>query len=376
MADVGAPRVNAQTREQALAQRGRQWSHVSRDAVGHVYYSIHVQNTTPLPIPAVFNETRTDPLLKVPRDYYGSIIRFSVPGLLIPIFFFPNPNNNANGNLSVTLTFGGVPFETYLIYVPANNLPTTDPFYYAVFSYQQMIDMVNTAFQTSWLALKAAFPLAPPNSAPYLTFDSATRLFTLNAEVAYAGPATVSIFMSGSLYDYFASLRTVYNTNLSPASNNQTAQILIENTGNNTVTLGGPFPGQVGSGYGMVQETPTLWTWQEFRSLVFETSQIPIVPEQIPSSDSPGAVAFRPVWSDFEPDLSLGTEPQSLLQYQATVYRLTDMTGEVPLRNIDLRASWEDQTDTLRQILIPSGQIMTVKLMFRRKTFNGTPSEV
>ena len=220
----------------------------------HIYYNINIVNTTNVPIPATFNEARTDSIVDIPEDYNLAIVRFSVPMQAVPIFYMPIiPYPNTNPNLSsfaVGLSYGGFTFSQKLIYVPRNispvpptptalnpNWPITP--YYGVYSYQQLLDMINTAYATLFSALKTAIPSAPPTEPQYFTYDPTTELITLWTQKlydpAYVGAPTVNIYMNGELYSYFESFEVQFNGYSAPA--NEDFQFIIKDNGNNSVDI-------------------------------------------------------------------------------------------------------------------------------------------
>ena len=67
-----------------------------------------------------------------------------------------------------------------------------------IYTFQQFIDSINTALQTSFTNLKTAFPVAPPTEAPFIVFNHETDIFSLYTQQLYdtviAGGPTVDIF--------------------------------------------------------------------------------------------------------------------------------------------------------------------------------------
>ncbi len=204
----------------------------------HIYYDIALKNTTSTPQIAKLFENRTSALIQNPQDYYYSCVRFSIPTAYLPLFIYPNNGLVAdNTSYSVGIKYNtGVTgaYKTDLIYVPFNNTsPQTDPSYFFVYSFQQMVDAINTAFNSSYAALKLANAGATVTTPPFVTFNPTTGLFTLNAETAYAN-ANYEIYMNNSLYGFFDNFEAYLYTG---ATNGQDVKILVKNNGNNTATV-------------------------------------------------------------------------------------------------------------------------------------------
>lgn len=183
----------------------------------YVYYNADIINNrtddatfalTPTPDPPIrFNETRDAALIKNADDYHFSIIRFTMNGANrdLPLFIPNIQTGQANVNLTTynlaltyqatwatnlgNITFNISPAATPLIYVPETINPVLAPVppaplvkqdlstrYYWVYTYQQMVDMVNQTFLTAHQSLYTAFAAAWAATAgltdpfPYATF--------------------------------------------------------------------------------------------------------------------------------------------------------------------------------------------------------------
>lgn len=347
----------------------------------HVYYNVNIANTTAQPLEAKFNEVRGEGIVDIPEDYNLAIIRFSVPGQLIPIFFMPIqdfPNLNPNlSTFSVTLSFGGVDFQTFLIYTPHNTEPVPNPptalnphwpmaAYYGIFSYQHLLDMINTAYATSFAALKVMFPAAPPTAAPYFTYDSTTELVTLWAQQLYdpvvAGGPTIEIFMDDELYSYFESFDVFFFGFDTPAGKDY--QFLIKNNNNN-------IPAAPVAYYTFPQQYATLYNWNALRNIVFLTGNIPVKAEYIPITNNFGTQVtnnYLPILTDFQASPGGASAFRGYITFfNQGEYRRVDLKGKEPLKIFDIQVYWADQLGNLHLLFIPPFDSISIKMLFEHK---------
>lgn len=120
--------------------------------------------------------------------------------------------------------------------------------------------------------------------------------------------------------------------------------------------------------YQMQQYTSSIYSWQTLSSLVFISNTIPVNNEYIKglSNDAIGEV-FRPILTDFEPDLSI--KNRDVLQYVPQAqYRYTELNGQSPLTTLQLSVYWQDNLLNLHPILIPYGSVATIKSQFIKKS--------
>lgn len=361
----------------------------------NIYYNLTYYNSSTVPVVANYNETRTSSLLTNPADYYLSVVRFSIPGNLIPINVMqalPFPNTDPNVlEYAVTLTRNGTtsspiflnwntgyaitaaPQRAVFTAVNPKQVPT-DPYYFN-YSYQQFIDMVNTALAAAYTALPDKGTTTQP---PYMTFDSDTGLFSMFAQQTYfqnADPnnsGNLLIWFNTPLYTFFPSFHIKYG-GFTPTVPEQNFAIVIKNNNNNT-------PSSPTGYYQMVQEYPTLFSWNSLQSISFRSNSIPVLQEaasgisaasgqSLQGSVSGNQIAFV---TDFEPyndAARAGVFRERIQYYPQAEYRLTDLIGTTPLSVIDLQLYWTDLSGDVYPIYIPPGDDFSVKILFRKKSF-------
>jgi hypothetical protein len=413
-----------------------------------VYYNITIPHNDAQglgPNPAVFQEVRSLPLFEgSPSDYDMSIIRFSIPSNFIPILLFPiqpYPNTNPNlSTMSVTLSYNGVDEQTYLIYTPENlYIPVPPPpasnegsirylysTYYSIFSYQIMLDMINTALETSYNNLLATFGGSPPanfpTTPPFMALNSATGIFTLYAQTLYNSrqtPPYCQIYFNGILNTLFdGAFNTLFYQYNSP--NGKDVLYLIENEGTNLVQVIPPSFSQIPISWNrttayvignIVNWSNVYWIatvnntgseptasnvnwnvyegfysyasnaefncqplWFTIENIIITSGSLPIRYEWLSSqkqlisgTESTNENFFRIV-TDFNIDITEGSETRTFINYLPTAeYRRIDLIGNTPIYNIDIQLYWKDFYDNIYPIVIPIHSQVTIKVLFERK---------
>lgn len=390
-----------------------------------IYYNASItnnqnQNVTVQPVYAQYEENRTQPLLIKPDDYLFSVVRWTVPMGAVPLLImeplnfipiapFTTPNTNPDLiNLSLCLTYWDgtnyIDFVSFINYQSQNNfypppsLPITlyNEYYFYVFSYQQLINMINDAFTRSFNNLKATYPAAPATIAPQFIYNSVTNLYTLyvqnsyqapninpadptnpNLNVRYGSETAITIWLDQILYE--KNFDTGFNVcyaglnNLSkpdPVSGyqfNKNYRIIVENTGFNT-----------NMGFtSMVSEFPVISNSSAFQNIVLQSNTLPlkfesINPIQVNTNTTPSSNNISKIVSDYTYDIFDSTNAISGrlgIVYTPSVYRFSNFISQVPLTHIDLYANWVDNIGQFHSINLPSHSTFSFKFMFVKKTY-------
>ena len=383
----------------------------------HVYYNILIphnptSSTGGLPPNlATFEENRVQPILDKPSDYYLAVTRFLVPGGTIPIFIFrvnPYPNTDINqGIYSVTLSWNGNDVQQYVEYQTnaSNNTSYNVPFaqippalsssnpnqtlsnYYYVFSYQEMLDMVNTAISNALYTLINTYGAPSDAVAPYFIYNPQTQLFSLISQIKYFDEATangglgnlptISLYVNLPLFRLFDGIEVIsegYNV-----TNNKYIRYVIKNNNNNfyfgnSNAAPTTYPYLY---YQMSQEYPTIVNWNSLQSIVFTSVSLPSRSEYIPGTTSAGSVGlsqsgnnnFRQIITDFQVLQDLGGSARTVIQYfPQSPYRYVDLLSNDPLRKLDITVWWSDTDNNLYPVTVPTGGVVTIKMLFIKKS--------
>jgi len=121
-----------------------------------------------------------------------------------------------------------------------------------------------------------------------------------------------------------------------------------------------------------IQEISTIDTWTPINAIVFTTTSIPIVVNQFTASSSIGSNppsssldnAFAFIITDLQSNQQ-GYRPNVLLTPK--ILRMIDLTGNQPLKNIDINVFWRTKTGNLVPITLASGAMSSIKLLFQKK---------
>lgn len=323
---------------------------IHTDDEANVYYNIRIYNPLTKAIQAIFSENRVEAILENPSEYELAVVRFSVPANFIPIFLWEEPSK-----YSIHMRFDGLIIDTTCVYIPRANNPNNPPFGKAIWNYQEFIDIINQALKTCWNTMSIAKPLQPTTEPPFMTYDAKSSLCSLYAEQLYdSSTNTIEIMFSKNLYVLFPSFQSFVQT-INP--NLTHYQVLIKNNNTNFTTFNSK------QYYIMEQEYQTLFLWNSFKSLLFETDNIPTEPEFQPSQTN----ITRRLLTDFEPISEINNR-QTFQYFPQGPIRFYDLTSKYPMNRMDMRVFWETRDGTTYPIYLGEGDVLTMKILFRKKT--------
>lgn len=372
-------------------------------------------------------ETPTLPLF-IPQVKVGGV---SVNELIYTVSM-RHPNVNAGVPITTSVLY--VP-QSSLALAPPPTLPINSPAqiineYYYTYTYKPFIDMVNTALRTTWTALIAAAPAVfvpyTADNFPYLWWDAEENIATwvvlanvfqtptantpaptLLAALSVLGiPTPVEIYFNTELYNLFSSFTAFQNGYGTPlpiglnwrmlfpdtvlpnpySANISTANPPVAPAGNMPSLIIQPTPViQANINFALLrvsQEYPTTPLWNPVQALVFTTSLLPIASSivstpvlfgqgsQFTSGGNNSGIAN--VLTDLEVPTEKGWQTKPLISYVPTAeYRLFDLNGNAPLSAIEITVNWKDTFGRLNQFRLGAGSNASIKLMFRRKDFQG-----
>ena len=365
------------------------------------------------PTASEYGVTKTEPILHNCSEYYCSVIRFTIPLDEVPLLICPIVPNQANPNLTPLIigiqngpdTLPTSFFSTNLIYLPQNsftaptqNQPTQviTPYYF-IYSYQNLVDMINVALASSYVASGLSV-LNPGYLAPYMQFDPLTGLFSI-----IIPSFMISSFPSPSIGVYFntpmASFLTSFNIfgdvseipvvhpfgndfffvfNASIVNQFYPPGVTVPAT-----TIPPVFPA-TSFYYKFTQEYSILEYWTSLRKILIFSNSIPVKNEYVPATnnlvnsinvDQSGVNVSYPILTDFVPNVSfIAGESRSIAYYvPSSQYRLVDLISTNPLQKIDIRIFWEDRDGNIYPLLISIYQQASLKLgFFRKELYKGT----
>jgi hypothetical protein len=378
-----------------------------------IYYDVTVSNlqsTTTLPPIFYYNEARTIPFVNNPQDYYLSILRFTIDTGTLPVFIptiIPDQTFLNKTIYSVTLSYGGNDYQTYIEWVPQNVNTTPPPApnqtsnkqqdnstgYYECYSYSYFCSLIYKAFASSFQDLLVDYPQFTPGTAvtgtfpPVLNWDTTSGQGVLYADFnAYnfdpllVGNNPIKIYMNAPLYQLFGSFPSINNGYLG-VLNGKNFQITTTNIGGTNITpitnpQEAPTPSSpTWNAITMYQEYSTVSNWTPIVAMVFVSNTLPVTPNQVSTPlvyYDLNLVAFggnNSATANIITDLvsNNGLYKSSLVYEPTAQYRMVTLNGNRPLFNLDLQVFWRDRLGGLNPVRIPSGGSVTMKIAFLKK---------
>jgi hypothetical protein len=418
----------------------------SQDMIGgamnstHIYYNINISNDysgwgdissngQPMPVDAnnknyqvVFNQTRQQPYIIKPDDYYLSVLRFTIATPNLPVLLCQPIVGQSDVNKSIyaitLVRLNNDMSETVetqnLIWEPDDKslpIPTgtvtnnwqIDP-YYQCHTYTHFMDLINNTFKAF---VSSGFLNVVDDFCPYMYFDSEKNLFIVGANAGYYRTSLdgtqylgnsnygVKIFFNIELYNLFASLKATY-IGASAASPEIGADYqLIMDTGSNVpyantqpyieniyvnpeyYRLSPPVPK---NDVINTQEYSTIPIWNPVVNIVFRTSLLTVVPD---------VVGTPVIYEDGFNNINQGKQNSDVLNVMIdyTVppttelkpyiiyepigeYRLVELYGNQPINSMDIAVFWKDRFGNLQPFYLAIGASATIKILFRKKIFN------
>ena len=317
----------------------------------HLYYNIAIKANQQNKGIAVFDDNRTEEILKNPSEYEIAVLRFSVPSQSIPIFLWKDKN------FYITLEYNNQLFYKNLVWFP--NSPGTGYDYYgnAVWNYNDFIQSINIGFLDCFNQLKTVYPLAPFTLPPKMVYNPATTLNSIYVEPSYESNLLnpIKIWFNEQLGAYFPAFQNFGTVDLINPLGLRIKHILIIKNLTNIATI------ETVNYIYSEEEFSTLFLWSDFKTLVFETD-LPVITE----SQGAQVNKYRRVLTDFEPYDAIND--RSSIQYTpAGLPRFYDLISSYPLNRVSIRVLWENKAGDFFPIRLNGFDILTVKLYFKRK---------
>jgi hypothetical protein len=373
-------------------------SSITGNGTTHIYYNISITNndvTGLNPPPAIdFNETRTQPFINNPSEYFMSVVRFSLDTSTLPLMSpQPQVNPTTPGDLvySITLKKGNFSYQQYLNFIPQTLEIPQPPYplsnsdvnsrYWELYSYQWWNNIVNNAFRDATAGLNAL--IGGVVTAPFMIWDSSGYTAILNTDSAYFDQTPgvlaepVYIYFNSPMWVLYSSYEAEYIGQSTNIENGENFKLIVfnqqgQNEYTNTTT---------GITYMQTyQEYSTSPLWNPIQSIVFTTNLLPIVPEMTAAPTSYTGSGFQSsgnnanltnTLTDFEVVLEKGSEYKPTINYTpAGEYRLTDLFGTSPVNALNVNIYWKNRFGGLNPVTLSAGSSANIKMMFRRKDFS------
>ena len=368
---------------------------------------VHNNTNNKQPIPVSFNQIKTENIVDNSEDYYLSVIRWNLDSALpviIPEMQLATTQTAYTGNTNYILNIivGTSPATApqlaitsrRVILVSDNALSSTPAYqpmqitdyygssYYHINSIMSFLNMVNKALSDSFTALVAQYGSMaefPPkfvwnNDRIELIFD---KPFILYDDVVNK----IFITMNTELYYLFNSFSAKkIGSTVSSNTVGCDYAIMIYNNYSIDSYSDKPFSNQTLKDlYVLYGEQSSVVNWSPVSSIYFATHAIPVNSSMSGAPQFSGQIVETTgnttsqdvVLTDFQIALNTGLEWQGQLYYQPSAeYRLFDLIGTTPLRNLNLNVYWKSKLGVSYPFLMNYGASCSIKIMFRKKSYN------
>ena len=382
----------------------------------NVYLDIMTTNvlgnrTEPLPIQ--FNENRTNAILDNAGDYCMSVVRFSLDTQTLPVFI---PVINTAGDdpnetvYYVSMEWNGITYNQAIEWIPQNQYlsppplgqyPTeqsmNQPYYYA-YDYQWIAYLVQNALVACMNSLKKTYDGSPTEpgeptpiavdpeiqdiTPPTFVYDPTSQSFIISANKKYfeflsptGSNNPIKLFFNSQLFELFSSFPAL---NYGMTDQYKHYQIIFNSSnGANEISVPTvPEDDEIPQTFiQVIQETPTLANLTPVSAIVFTSSMLPILPEQISSPQifiegahaSTGNNAnIGQIITDLESDD--GTYKPSIQYTPTAEYRRISLLSSRPLTHIQLSVYWRNRYGDLIPVTLAGGASMTCKILFQKRS--------
>lgn len=366
----------------------------------HIYYDLDIMNNDTtgesLPVVLSFTESRNNPFLSCPQDYFMSVVKFQIQtGDSLPVFVPQVQLGQSDPNLliySVTLTYKTYEQQQFIYYFPDDlTQPLPEPpldfqdltsQYYFISAYQTWIEMVNEAFKECLNNLNvkvlAGGDVLPSTNAPFMEFDPNNLVAIIDAdELGYDRQLInpMKIYMNSPMFNLFSSFPAIVQGYINVLNGKNVLLTIFNNNDTNILNLTSYNAIQI------FQEGSTVALMNPISSIVFTTALLPIVPSNVAvpkvfnsntSLVNTGNNAnISNIISDFTiPVDALNRYKPNIVYTPTSEYRLFGLTGNSPVSAIELSVYWKDNFGGLHPVYLNSGCGASVKILFRRRDYN------
>ena len=373
---------------------------LSKQNPNHIYMDIQVTNNDYLNqyanIPLSFQERKSTTILGKANEWYMSIIRFNVSTLNIPVWIplCQMTNDVKTSIYSFSMSYKGVVHQEYLFFIPQDRSIQEPPFvsgapqnitsgYYNVFSYAYIINsLFNTTLNDCWKNFlqkltDAEIDLPAPNvlNTPFYNYDPTSSEIILNVPQSnfYAEDGDcVQLFCNTPMYNLMNSFEFLKVSTNDPNGCNYQFNIYPINT-TNIIELDTNY-------IQLYQEYSSISSFGVVSSIVFVSPDLFISPtiiernkqfgEMTTSINTNGMMNTLNIITDIDiSGLNKDIYP-SMSYIPQGEYRLIDLLSSDTLSNFRIDIYYKDIYQNYHQLYLNSGQDSSIKLMFRRKSFN------
>jgi len=350
------------------------------------YYNATVTNSSnQIPILAESNLYLSTPIIDNTDEYNVSIMRLFVSGNALPLYSIevldplgPPPYVT---KFIACMSYGGVDTRENVVFSAHNNvnvLQSNGDTLFDLYTYQQWLDDINTAYTACYTYLTTVTNLATiTTNVPKFIYDPDTKLISFYADPVYesGGVNDIKLYMNKLLFDFFVSFEANYSPTPYQTVGGRDVQLLITKTNainvSNVITLPPVVSGST-SMWKVTQEYSSVTTWNSVKSLII-TADIGTVAESIPNIENGNGDVVRSsltiltdIDSDFSPSNTSGT--RGYIQYLPTAqYRMSSLIMSAPLYRIRVAIQYITFKGVVKNLYLNPYFSMSFKLLFEKK---------
>lgn len=382
----------------------------------HDYIDITVVNNSQdlKPQPIIFHQIKSNNIVDDCSDYYLSCVRWSldsqvpqiIPELqLVPPPTPPNERVLYNGYTEYVLDigWGANPYtlsyktnayqrvefiqEDYTKQAPQYQPLSIDEYigndFFYLYSIDNFLEMVNQALKVCFDNVKTEHTNLDNAIAPRFVWNDNYNKIDLyiTKEFIQDGATNFYITMNTKLFNLFNTFSSC-NIGSNIGTNEGYGHSYALYTRQDyqpfvSITVGNENKNV----FIYTQNSSSVPAWCPAQSIEFITHSIPVNPSNTGAplyignnlKTSQNINAVSNIITDFQIPMIIGTEyTRNLLYYTpAGEYRLFDLVSQQSLQNINISVAWLDKYGFSHQMCIKYGATASIKLLLRKKTFNG-----
>jgi len=332
-----------------------------------IYLNLNYTNNSDKSVQLQVNETLSGPIVSDGRERLGAVVSFVLNGQDIPFFVFKD------ATYWVSLKYLGIVYSQAVVYQPDYRFDGVN----TVYSYQSMLNMINTAYGLCYRAIVLAVGNPPSTTqAPFLVLESEGNYTTpLYAEAGYLDTAVngVTIFMNSALYAFFQCFWSKFNGQGLPDHTDY--QIVVHSF--NGLNLSGSL-------YRVMNEFSPLSYWYDITQIVIMSNGMGANPEYVPTTNisltqltssynAGGGPASVPIIKMFAPYFNC-LEPcgprGNLFFAQQGPYQFFSINQD-KINSVDMDVYFRTHDGSLYPFFIPPASSFSMKIMFLLKEYAG-----
>jgi len=407
----------------------------NRFEADHIYVDCNAINNDSInciPIPLVYNQTKSNNIINDCSEYHCSVVRFQIDSILpviIPLMeieqapgsyyeaktmYYINIGYGTNADSAVLVNgatgssegecvrfypdnFNNGLYPNYQIpsTIPKNQIEVNSNPYFWLSSIKSFLTLLNKSLFVIYNRAKILYPTELLKaSPPEFLWNTATQKIDLIVSEEFLSPNIVDSTKSNFFISINAPLYNLLNTFSFTVNGiykvNQFRDgvpfffNLYKNFGISTITVPVSVPPSPADGtllYRFESEASSVPSWTPVSSIVFSSYTIPV------NSSEAGVVEYlgsRTPFNnnsvnnlvneltDFVVNQEIGTElSNSVLYYTpASEYRLFSLNSNQPMNKINIKVSWLDKYGSYHDFLLNYGGSSSLKLLFRKRNYN------